>query len=75
VDPSRSGGVHGAAVAGHLDSGMGMVDPAAAGSGPAGSRPQGHPIRWQLERGLVQAPAARLPRHHPSRAAYVQQRH
>ena len=85
VDPGRrrGGGRGGAAVAGRVDAGVGLVDAAAAGARPPGAGHPGQPVpplhrRRAGERpaqpgGPEEAAAARLPRHHPARAADVQQ--
>ena len=44
VGAGRRGGVRGAAVAGGLDVGVGLVDASAARPGPAGPGPQGHQV-------------------------------
>jgi hypothetical protein len=85
VGAGRRGRGRGAAVAGGMDGGVGLVDAAAARPGPAGPGPQGHPVqplhrrpegeRPDQPRGSHQAAAARLPRHRPPRAAHAPQSH
>ena len=84
VGAGRRGGVRGAAVAGRLDTGVGVVDATAARPSPTGPGPQGHQVppphrrregeRPAQPRSPHEAAGAWESRHHPSRATHAPQR-